>query len=79
MIDIASVLLVSFYTPESTIEKFMVFILIVCININSIFFMFTYVFFILSIKEDLNEIVLNLENITTEAYIDMDENTKNML
>lgn len=80
ILDTLSTLLVSFYSPTSNVEKFAGYILIVCINTNSVLFLLTFILFVFSYKNHLQDLVNKFKNQKiNEFFIDIEENTKNML
>ncbi len=64
----------------SNTEKFLEFILILCINLNSIMLPLTFIYFILYLRNDLSSAIVNLQyKNDSEFYIDIEEDTKNVL
>ncbi len=75
-LDLLSLLLISCYNPFIYPEKVLLNSLILCMNINSITFMFLHAFFILSLKYDMYYVNMNL-NIRPdlEYFLDLTEYT----
>jgi hypothetical protein len=58
----------------------MCFILVICVNVNSIMFLFTFMMYIFFIRNELDPIKLEIRyNYSDEYYIDLDINNKNIL
>lgn len=65
---------------KDDIQRLMTFILILCINLNSIMFLLTFAFHIYMLKNELDPISLELKiNYPEEYFIDIDMNNKNIL
>jgi len=80
LLDTFSILIMNLIQGRTFIERFLVFILIICVNINSILFLFTFIVFVLSLKNELDPMKLELKfNISEEYFIDLDINNKNIL
>ena len=80
MLYVVCLVIVSFYEPIIKIEKIFMSILIVLKEINSIFFIFNFLLFTLSMKYDLFYVHLNLHiKPDIEYFIDSDMNFKSML
>lgn len=61
-------------------DKFMSFILVLLVNINSIMFLLTFMIYIFFLKNELDPIKLELQfNYSDEYYFDLDINNKNIL
>ena len=72
-----SILLVSFYRPTLELEKSLSSSLIICMSINSIIFVFCYLFFIWTLKYDLLFVTLNMQILPDiEYFLDLEEQVK---
>jgi hypothetical protein len=72
-LDLSSVCLLSYYKPGAEVEKYVMFILLITLNVNSFMFLLTFSIFILSVQTDM----MQMDYI--EQYIDIEETTKNIL
>lgn len=73
-LDSLSDFLVSVYSPVIESEKYLLSILIVCLNANSLLFLLCQVLFIFSLKYDLYYVNLNLQiRPDLEYFVDFDE------
>jgi len=67
-------ILISYYHPIIAIEKFFTSVMVVLKEINSIMFILNYIFFIFSLKHDLQHIQMNLEvRPDIEFFVDPEE------
>jgi hypothetical protein len=79
-IDSLALIFLSFYNPLEKFEKFAQFILILCLNINSILFLLTWALFVFNLNGDFADVLINMElQRTYEYYIDLDDDNKNVL
>ncbi len=80
ILDSSSLVILHFIQGNTFIEKFMAFILIICVNANSIMFLITFMLYIFFLRNELDPIKLELRyNCSDEYYIDLDINNKNIL
>lgn len=69
--------MISYYEPVIAIEQFMMSVLVVCLNVNSIVFLACFMVFVLTLKYDLFFIGLNLQfRPDMEYFVDFEDQMK---
>ena len=75
-----SVILLYLINGVNDIEKLMIFIMIICVNINSVMLMITFTLYVFLLKNEFEAIKFELKvNYPEEYFIDLDKNNKNIL
>jgi hypothetical protein len=68
------------FKEKSLAENILIFILIICLNANSIMFLITFNLYIYFLKNELDPMKIELKfNYSEEYFIDLDLNNKNIL